>query len=68
MYDIKFIGQKCMEFRKETGMSQTDVARDLGCAQFNISRFERGLNNSAMILLWYLFHGMSLNDLKGSEK
>lgn len=53
-----------MAFRKnKTEYSQSAVGRDVGCAQFNISRFERGQNNNAMILLWYFNHGMQMSDL-----
>lgn len=71
MLDMKYIGSRCMEFRKnKTVYSQSDVGRDVCCGQYNVSKFERGQNNNALILLWYFLHGMAMSDLfpKGGKE
>ena len=62
---LKEVGQKCKNFRIEKGYYQTDVARDLGYSLENISSFENGRNDNAIILLWYIKHGMTLEMLEG---
>ena len=44
--------QKCAagEWRREKGITQLDIAIELGTTFTNISAFERGMNDSAMIL------------------
>lgn len=55
---LKEIGKKCKEYRIKAGYKQTDIARDLGFSMENISAFETGRNDNALILLWYIAHGM----------
>lgn len=63
MIDMKYIGEKCREHRTKIGYSQADIAKELKYAPYSISRFERGLNNNAVMLLWYFLHGMTMVDL-----
>ena len=60
MRDVKLkeIGQKCKEFRKKIKASQRDVANDLCYTAENISAFENGRNDNAIILLWYVRNGL----------
>ena len=44
-----------------------DVAKETGFTVSNISAFETGRNDSSLILLWYLLHGLSLEKLTGGE-
>ena len=53
------MGQRCKQFRVESGFYQTDVAKDTGYSVENISSFETGRNDNARILLWYFTHGMN---------
>lgn len=55
---LKEIGQKCKEFRVKIGFTQRDIARDLCYTSENISAFENGRNDNAIILLWYIKNGM----------
>lgn len=55
---LKEIGKKCKEYRIKAGYKQIDIARDLGFSMENISAFETGRNDNALILLWYISHGM----------
>lgn len=52
------LGEYCAMTRIKKGIPQHAVAKEIGCTPQNISSFERGLNNSALILLWYIKHGL----------
>ena len=54
------IGQKCANFRRLIGISQQQVADELGYTRTNISMFENGENYNMTILLWYLKRGLEL--------
>lgn len=60
MNDIKTIGLQCKEFREKIGYTQFDVAKELDCSKENISAFETGRNNSAIIYNWYIEKGLFL--------
>lgn len=52
------LGEYCAMTRIKRGISQLAVANEIGCSSQNISSFERGNNNNALILLWYIKHGL----------
>ena len=56
-YALKTIGRAAGDWRREKGITQLDIAIELGTSFTNISAFERGVNDSAMIFLWYVLHG-----------
>ena len=56
-HTLKTIGSAAGDWRREKGITQLDIAIELGTTFTNISAFERGVNDSAMILLWYVLHG-----------
>lgn len=56
-HTLKVIGRAASNWRRENGITQLDVAIELETTFTNISAFERGANDSAMILLWYVLHG-----------
>lgn len=60
------IGKLCQEYRKDKGITQKDVAEDLGYTIANISKFEHDKNHNYDILLWYINHGLNIN--KESEE
>lgn len=63
------IGKLCQEFRKYKGITQKEVAEDLGYTIANISKFENNKNNNYDILLWYIKNGLDLNNkLKNEEE
>ena len=43
MYDLKLIGARIKEVRKEKRMSLDDVAKTVGVAKSTIQRYEAGL-------------------------
>lgn len=55
---LKEIGQICKNFRIKKGFTQRDVAEDLCYTSENISAFENGRNDNAIILLWYIKNGL----------
>lgn len=59
---LRLIGARCKKFRLLRGITQKEVASECGCHNTNVSAFERGENDSATILLWYLLNGMSLEE------
>ena len=56
-HTLKTIGRAAGYWRREIGIKQLDIAIELGTSLTNISAFERGANDSATILLWYVLHG-----------
>lgn len=63
---LKKMGERCRSFRKSIGYRQADVAKETAYSVENVSSFERGRNDNLMIFLWYVDHGMPLDDvLKG---
>ena len=62
------LGHKCALYRKKIlKCTQMDVARETGFTVSNVSAFETGRNDSSIILLWYLMHGLTLEQLVGGE-
>lgn len=59
-----WIGLNCQEYRRtKTSYTQVDVAKELGYSVENISAFENSRNDNMRILMWYILHGMELEDL-----
>lgn len=57
-YVLASLGEYCRITRIQSGFRQIDVANETGCSQQNVSFFERGENNNALLLLWYIKHGL----------
>ncbi len=60
MTDLTKIGKKCRNFRKSIRKTQKDVANELNYSVASVSAFERGCNNNAIILLWYIEKGVKM--------
>lgn len=58
-----YIGSCCKKFRHKLGYTQQETAFMIGTTRENIAKFESGKNRNYMILLWYIFHGMNLNEV-----
>ena len=65
MVILKELGRRCQVFRVKQGYRQTDVAADTGYHFGNVSAFENGRNDNTRIFLWYLQHGMTLDEILG---
>ena len=62
------IGHKCALYRKKIlKCTQMEVAKEIGYTVSNVSAFETGRNDSSIILLWYMSHGLTLEQLIGGE-
>ena len=55
---LKLIGNACRELRFSLNKTQKQVAIDIGVRPNDVAVFERGNNNSAIILYWYINHGL----------
>lgn len=68
MLNMIVIGHRCGYYRKKVlKCTQKDVANETGFGCGNISSFETGRNDSTLIFLWYLKHGMTLEQVLGGE-
>lgn len=66
--NMLMLGHKCALYRKKIlKCTQMDVAKETGFTVSNVSAFETGRNDSSLILLWYLTHGLTLDQLTGGE-
>lgn len=68
MLNMLVVGHRCGYYRKKVlKNTQKDVAKETGFSVGNVSAFETGRNDSTMIFLWYLKHGMTLGQVIGGE-
>lgn len=51
---FSFINNKIAELRKEKGLSQRQLSKEIGTSQANLSRWEQGLNEPSIIECWKL--------------
>lgn len=58
--NLKNLGERCKNFRKDLRLKQSEVAADLGCSVENVSAFENGRNGNLQILLWYVKKGFKV--------
>lgn len=50
--EYNFTNNKIAELRKEKGLSQRQLAKELSTSQANLSRWEQGLNEPSIIECW----------------
>lgn len=68
MLNMLVVGYRCGYYRKKVlKCTQKDVADETGFSVGNVSAFETGRNDSTMIFIWYLKHGMTLEQVLGGE-
>lgn len=67
LIDLRELGLKCQKFRVARGYYQSHVAAETGYTTENVSAFETGRNDNARILLWYIIHGMTVEDIRGNK-
>ena len=62
-----FKNNKIAELRKEKGLSQQQLSKEIGTSQANLSRWEKGLNEPSVIECWKLadFFDVSIDILCG---
>lgn len=66
--DSVLLIKRCRAWRRSKGYTLKDIAIDTGYTISNISSFELGKNDNMYILLWYLGHGMTYEQLAGKER
>ncbi len=50
--EYNFLQNRIAELRRENGLSQRQLAKDIGTSQANLSRWEQGLNIPSIIECW----------------
>ena len=50
--EYNFTNNKIAELRKEKGLSQRQLAKEIGTSQANLSRWEQGLNAPSILECW----------------
>ena len=67
--EYNFYGNKIAELRKEKGLSQNSLAKEIGTSQANLSRWEKGLNEPSIIECWKLadFFDVSIDVICGRK-
>lgn len=64
---LRIMGQTCQYLREYMGLTRAHVADKTGYTTQTIYDFERGRNNNAVLLFWYMCNFPSLMTfLKGS--
>ena len=65
--EYHFNNNKIAELRKERGLSQRQLAKEIGTSQANLSRWEQGLNEPSIIECWKIadYFGVSIDLLCG---
>lgn len=68
MGDLKVLGRRCKRLRRSLCKTQSDVANETGYTSKSISAFENGRVNNALILMWYINHGLEGSVTSGDKK
>lgn len=65
-----FKKNKIADLRKEKGLSQRQLAKELGTSQANLSRWEQGLNEPSIIECWKIadYFDVSIDFLCGKKE
>lgn len=59
MVSAQYIGAMCSEYRRYfLKVSQQQVANETGVSRELVSKFERGANPNALVLFWFIKHGI----------
>ena len=68
--EYNFDKNKIAEFRKEKGLSQRQLAKEIGTSQANLSRWEQGLNEPSIIECWKIadYFDVSIDFLCGRKE
>ena len=53
-FDIKILGQRLRDIRKDLGLTQVNVAKELNVAQSMVSKVEKGLPVLSPVVISYL--------------
>ena len=68
--EYNFTNNKIAELRKDKGLSQRQLAKELSTSQANLSRWEQGLNEPSIIECWKIadYFDVSIDVLCGRKE
>ena len=68
--ELNFKNNKIVELRKESGLSQRQLAKEIGTSQANLSRWEKGVNEPSIIECWKIadYFSVSIDYLCGRKE
>ena len=68
--EYSFKNNKIMELRKEKGLSQRQLAKEIDTSQANLSRWEQGLNEPSIMECWKVadYFDVSIDFLCGRKE
>ena len=68
--EYTFKNNKIAELRKENGLSQRQLAKEIATSQANLSRWEQGLNEPSIIECWKIadFFDVTIDELCGRKE
>ena len=68
--NYSFINNKIADLRKDKGLSQRQLAQEIGTSQANLSRWEQGLNEPSIIECWKIadYFDVSIDFLCGRKE
>ena len=68
--EINFRNNKIAELRKEKGLSQRQLAKELDTSQAHVSRWEQGLNEPSIVECWKIadFFDVSIDVVCGRKE
>jgi transcriptional regulator with XRE-family HTH domain len=66
---LRTLGKAVRAARKKAGLTQEDLARQVGVWRGTIANIERGSQNTTVALLWHICHitGVSVESLFGEH-
>ena len=68
--EYTFKNNSIAELRKEKGLSQRQLAKEIGTSQANLSRWEQGLNEPSIMECWKMadYFNISIDFLCGRKE
>lgn len=54
---LKIVGRSCRRWRRSMDYKISQIANETGYSPSLIQYFEQGMNNNAVVFLWYVGHG-----------
>ena len=68
--EYNFKNNQITELRKEKGLSQRQLAKEIGTSQANLSRWEQGLNEPSIMECWKIayYFDVSIDFLCGRKE
>ncbi len=61
--ELKRLAGTCADFRRSIGVTQSEMAEDLGVTKQNVSHFENGRSTNLIYFCWYIMHGLEVSEI-----